>query len=72
MADPTHTSPALPGGHPFSNVQPYYWSATTDASDASKVWVFFLLHGEVGYGLAKDNNLGYRWCVRGGSGPDPQ
>lgn len=35
LTDATQSSPSLPVGHPFSNVDPdiYYWSATADAVD---------------------------------------
>ena len=36
LLDPTTGNPALPVGHPFSNVQPsLYWSATTSAEDST-------------------------------------
>jgi len=38
LVDPTQSNPALPSGHPFSNVQfptGLYWSATTHADNAS-------------------------------------
>jgi hypothetical protein len=31
-------SPALPVGHPFSVVQSYYWSSTTDISRPDNAW----------------------------------
>src|SRR5438034_962063 len=40
LVDRSQSNPALPAGHPFSNVQSStYWSATTFASDASSAWV---------------------------------
>ena len=47
-----------------------YWSATTNASDASSAWCVDIRYGDV-------NDIGkiygyHAWCVRGGSGVDPQ
>lgn len=41
-------SPALPAGHPFSNVQSnaFYWSSTLCAADTDKVWVVSLSTGD--------------------------
>lgn len=65
--------PALPIGHPFSNVAlDLYWSATTDATDTSHAWIVFF---SVGVGVVFDQKksyAGYVWCVRGGQGVDPQ
>ena len=32
------TTPALPAGHPFNVLPTPHWSATTNASDASRAW----------------------------------
>ena len=41
------TTPALPAGHPF-NVQPTpHWSATSNASDASRAWAVGFATGNV-------------------------
>ena len=71
LVDPTQSNPALPSGHPFTNVRSdYYWSATTSASSTSNAWV-------VGFGVGNVNNFNksttfYVWCVRGGHGHDGQ
>jgi hypothetical protein len=72
LIDPTvATSPTLPAGHPFTNVQSsFYWSASTDASDTSRAWGVNLLNGNVN---SVDKTLAlFVWCVRGGPGVDPQ
>lgn len=60
----------LPSGHPFSNVQPTYWSASTAAADTSVARGVFLAGANV-FGDSKAA-AGYVWCVRGGQGVDPQ
>jgi hypothetical protein len=74
LVDQTQSSPALPSGHPFSNVQSIlYWSATTDASDTSEAWGVGFTNGGVGSADKSDvNNKKHVWCVRGGQGVDPQ
>jgi hypothetical protein len=62
----------LPAGHPFSNVQSNaYWSATSAAVDTSTAWA-----GGPNVGTLRDSKAGptlyHYWCVRGGSGVDPQ
>jgi Protein of unknown function (DUF1566) len=62
-------SPALPPGHPFSNVADRYWSATALADDTTAggvAWaVGFNLPEEVAVGAKTAANL-KAWCVRGG------
>ena len=63
--------PTLPSGHPFSNVQSYfYWSATTTAFSTDTAWgVYF----DVGHAsLFGKSTATYVWCVRGGHGVDAQ
>ena len=67
LIDYGRLSPALPVGHPFANVQPfYYWSSTTYAGYPGNAWFVSLNNGST----AKDGK-GYSysifvWCVRGG------
>ena len=73
LIDPTvlFPGPALPAGHPFSNVQSsFYWSATTYAGSAGAAWRASLGNGDVGT-YDKSNTLPV-WCVRGGQGVDSQ
>lgn len=74
LVDPSRSDPALPAGHPFTNVllSEYYWSATTDSRVIDNKWVVgFFGDGDVGNGRNK-NGSRFVWCVRGGHGTDPQ
>ena len=69
LVDPTQSNPALPSGHPFTNVQLYYyWSSTTDVGSASFAWFVDFYGGYVDVGGKSDGY--YVWCVRGGHGHD--
>lgn len=68
-----YTGPALPSGHPFSDVQEhFYWSSTTKADAPNEAMgVHFALRAIV----SLDKNSGSSgnaevWCVRGGHGYD--
>ena len=58
-------NPALPSGHPFSDVQSsYYWSSTSYANSTDNAWIVYLGNGRV-----NDNFKSYSyyvWPVRGG------
>ena len=63
--------PTLPSGHPFSNVQPsFYSSATTYATVTSDAWAVVFDGSGATFGF-KVTPL-FVWCVRGGQGVDPQ
>ena len=73
LLTPGQTNPALPAGHPFSNVvsrgaSGAYWSATA-VSDAipvgSTAWAVFFDFPDVGSGVKAAANF-RAWCVRGG------
>ena len=77
LVDPTATSsPTLPAGHPFTNVQSSaalpgsaYWSATTYPPSGG-AWLVVFSSGGVSFtGKFFDN---FAWCVRGGHGVDLQ
>jgi hypothetical protein len=71
LLDPTQNHPALPSGHPFSDVQSSaYWAATTSAHDTSSAWIVDFSDGATGY-ISKSTFV-HVWCVRGGQGVDPQ
>jgi hypothetical protein len=71
LVDPTKSRPALPSGHPFSNVRSEsYWSATTTARDTEWAWHADFAFSGV-FNLLKIARL-HVWCVRGGQGVDPQ
>jgi len=62
--------PALPAGHPFTNVQAYhYWSSTTDAYDPVYAWVVDMWDGDVSYDNKPDAYSYYVWPVRSGQIP---
>ena len=65
LVDYSQITPALPVGHPFSNVQlANYWSATTSAGTPTSAWVVGFASGIVLDG-GKSSNTPV-WCVRGG------
>jgi hypothetical protein len=66
LVDYCRWNPALPAGHPFTNVvSSYYWSSTSYASDPSTtVWVVYFFDGYV-YSNDQSSNC-HVWCVRGG------
>jgi hypothetical protein len=65
LADPVNHSPALPSGHPFTNVQTSsYWSSTTYSSDTSAAWLMYMNLGSVSYTFKTSYN--FVWPVRGG------
>ncbi|OQZ02983.1 MAG: hypothetical protein B6D34_08995 [Candidatus Brocadia sp. UTAMX1] len=69
LVDPTRSNPALPVGHPFTNVQSAsYWSSTTYVNGTSYAWGVHFNVGVVSYG--DETNNYYVWCVRGGHGHD--
>ncbi|MCX5885618.1 MAG: DUF1566 domain-containing protein [Proteobacteria bacterium] len=69
LTDYSRYNPALPSGHPFTNVQAnYYWSSTTYASYTDVAWYVLMLYGRVEiYGKSSSS---YVWPVRSGqAGP---
>ena len=65
LVDTTQSNPALPSGHPFQNVQSYfYWSSTGFAVEPSIAWGVGMFDGSVS-SLSKSSNI-YVWAVRGG------
>jgi len=66
LIDPSQTDPALPEGHPFSNIKSeIYWSATPSKSDDIVAWQVSFFTGEP----VTDQKSGTRriWCVLGGT-----
>ena len=61
--------PDLPPGHPFSNVQSFYWSATTNVDNPTSAWVVGFSNGVVGPSVKTLNGV-VVWCVRGGMNAD--
>jgi hypothetical protein len=62
--------PALPSGHPFTNVLANgydgYWSSTTYANHTDHAWIVDMMTG--GVGVEEKSYMGYHyvWPVRGG------
>ena len=71
VVDYSQLGPSLPPGHPFNNVISLsYWSATTTALDISTAFAIAFNFGLQETRYKADGARG--WCVRGGSGLDPQ
>lgn len=69
LVDNDNSNPALPTGHPFTNVQSsYYWSSTTGADSTSFAWYVHFNNGSVHFHVKSPSF--YVWCVRGGHGHD--
>jgi hypothetical protein len=64
------TFPALPAGHPFTDVQTNYWSSTTWAFASSYAFVVSLGYGIVALDQKTGSNSYNVTAVRGGSPPD--
>jgi hypothetical protein len=63
-------APALPVGHPFTDVQPvFYWSSTSVVGSPAAAWDVSLREG-VTTNDSKDGGLFLVWPVRGGPTPD--
>jgi hypothetical protein len=65
LIDNGRYDPALPAGHPFTNVQPFIdWSSTTNEHITTYAWGVDIRSTQVDdYGKSFDY---YVWCVRGG------
>jgi hypothetical protein len=73
LTDYSRYNPALPAGHPFTNVQAnFYWSSTTFANSTGGAWIVSMYVGYVGSGSKGDPGYYgfYVWPVRSGqTGP---
>jgi hypothetical protein len=66
LTDYSRCNPALPSGHPFTNVQGHiYWSSTTSASVPDSAWIVDMWDGSVNH-YNKSDDYRYVWPVRGG------
>lgn len=65
LIDYGNAAPALPSGHPFTNVSSFqYWSSTTNSGATSLAWDVKMDNGEV---VANDKSgPDLVWCVRSG------
>ena len=70
--DPNFPGPTLPAGHPFSNVQSGYWSATTVTNIPNAAWLVNFGGIATGVSLGLKTGTLPVWCVRGGQGVDTQ
>jgi Protein of unknown function (DUF1566) len=71
LVDPSRTNPALPEGHPFTNIETEvkgYWSATMAAEGGSSAWAISFYDGFIGFGGIEVPS--HVWCVRGASNAD--
>ena len=64
LVDLQADSPALPEGHPFTNVRDVYWSSTTSVYEARYAWALYSRDGMVGVGFKPDTGF-HLWPVRG-------
>ena len=65
LIDYSRYGPALPSGHPFTNVQSgFYWSSSTYARNTYFAWVVDMWVGDV-YAYSKTYGI-YVWPVRAG------
>jgi hypothetical protein len=68
LIDPAQSNPALPPGHPFTNVKGPYWSSSSYVSKATDAWYAGFSNGDVHFS-AKGIFYHVR-CVRCGYGYD--
>jgi len=67
LVDPTQSSPALPSGHPFQNVQAgIYWSSTETADPPGNAWYVGMYGGGTGWSPTSGGFVHDVWAVRGG------
>lgn len=66
LVDHSKSNPALPTGHLFASVQPfyYYWSSSSDAINNGYAWLIDMDKGVVTRG--QKTYKGYVWPVRSG------
>ena len=71
--------PALPAGHPFTNVQTnvpkfVYWTASNSPFEtgATFAWEMNFVFGALSVTTTDKSATLLAWCVRGGNGVDPQ
>jgi hypothetical protein len=67
LVDCSRAEPALPVGHPFTNLREGYWSATTSYFEPDWAWVLYLQKGAIGVGH-KPGATFRAWPVMAGLG----
>jgi hypothetical protein len=71
LVDYSKYSPALPTGHPFTNVQSDgYWSSTSGANSTNYAWLVVIMYNGDVYNFTKSNHY-YVWPVRAGQVGNP-
>jgi hypothetical protein len=65
LVDTASYTPALPSGHPFTNVQnSNYWTSSTYVADPDFAWLVYM---NVGYTSSiNKSSTAFVWPVRGG------
>ena len=62
LVDLDRHSPAIPAGHPFSEVRDFHWSSTTSKYDETYAWALYLRDGALGVGVKTSPEF-YLWAV---------
>ncbi len=62
LVDCSCHSPALPPGHPFTDLREGYWASTTSAYETDWSWVLYLAKGALGVGYKPEKSF-YVWPV---------
>ena len=67
MVDYARFFPALPAGHPFTNIgfPSFYWSSSTVAGDLFNAWTIYFFYGSVDRSNKSTDGY-FLWPVRGG------
>lgn len=63
LVDCAMHSPALPGDHPFTDVQDIYWSSTTSLFEPDWAWALYLGKGATGIGQKRHAQFSV-WAVQ--------
>ncbi len=67
LVDASMHSPALPGGHPFTDVREGYWSSTTSMFEPDWAWALYLTKGATGVGQKWGKHF-HVWAVSDAAG----
>lgn len=70
LVDCSQHSPALPSGHPFTDIREGYWSSTTSYFETDWAWALYLRKGALGVGHKKKGSF-FVWPV-GYNGAAPE
>lgn len=63
LVDAQYHAPALPEGHPFTNIHEAYWSSTSSAYEPDWAYCLYLHKGAVGVGFKRAPEF-HVWLVR--------